>query len=88
MENKQKFTPKYWVVHDTRANDVFVDTLHKTKETSIDFFFATDESGTCLAGDMYMDEHPKQDGYWLADVRDWFDNHKTLTCSLIEIKLV
>lgn len=29
MKQDQKHTPKYWVVHDTTTDEVFLETAHK-----------------------------------------------------------
>ena len=29
MKSNQQFTPKYWVFHNTRTDDVFIDTAAK-----------------------------------------------------------
>ncbi len=34
MNKGQKFTPKYWVGHDTKSDDVFKDTLFKSRDDS------------------------------------------------------
>jgi hypothetical protein len=30
MNSNQKMTPKYWVAHDTRTDDVFINTASKS----------------------------------------------------------
>ena len=30
MKNEQRYTPKYWVLHDKRTDDVFIETLDKS----------------------------------------------------------
>jgi hypothetical protein len=30
MKSNQKFSPKYWVVHDVSTDDVFIDTASKS----------------------------------------------------------
>jgi hypothetical protein len=35
MNTSQQFTPKYWVVHDTLSDDVFMQTADKSKQESI-----------------------------------------------------
>lgn len=34
MKQDQKYTPKYWVVHDTTTDEVFLETAHKNKGVS------------------------------------------------------
>lgn len=38
MNKEQKFTPKYWVVHDRSLEDVFILTAAKCYQESIDLF--------------------------------------------------
>lgn len=34
----QKFTPKYWVVHDKTSDDVLFWTMHKSLQGSLDVY--------------------------------------------------
>lgn len=38
MRKEQKFTPKYWVGHDPRENDVYIDTADKNRFKAITKF--------------------------------------------------
>lgn len=38
MNKEQKFTPKYWVVHDKSLDDVVIFTAAKGRQESIDLF--------------------------------------------------
>ena len=35
MNNIQKLSPKYWIVHDTLTDDVFLKTANKSRSRSI-----------------------------------------------------
>ncbi len=35
MKAEQKFTPKYWIVHDSTTDDVFLRTASKWRDTAI-----------------------------------------------------
>lgn len=35
MKKDQEFTPKYWIVHDTTTDDVFLHTASKSMDRSI-----------------------------------------------------
>lgn len=75
MNTKQKLTPKYWVVHDTTTDDVFIDTACKSIKYSIEAFLnlhAYSYFGT-------VDDE---------EVAGMFYDHPSLDCSLIEINLV
>lgn len=38
MKADQKYTPKYWVVHDKTTDDVFLETMNKTRSDAIETF--------------------------------------------------
>lgn len=38
MNTNQKYTPKYWVVHNPKTEDVYIDTLDKSLTGSCDKF--------------------------------------------------
>lgn len=35
MNQEQKLTPKYWIVHDATTDDVFLETAHKSRDKAI-----------------------------------------------------
>lgn len=75
MNNKQKFTPKYWVVHDKATSDVFIETADNSMFDSIQKFLhrnAYEYFGT-------VDDY---------EAKEMFLYHPSLDCSLVEIKLV
>jgi hypothetical protein len=39
MKSNQKFTPKYWCVHDKNTDDVFVDTMSKSAVGAMQKFY-------------------------------------------------
>lgn len=52
MKNKQKLTPKYWIGHDPKTEDVYIDTAAKDYRSCEDKFkdiWAGDEDGFYLA---------------------------------------
>ena len=74
MNAEQKLTPKYWVVHDTVTDDVFISTARKGAKSAIDAFLdlhSYDYFGTV------SDE----------EVVGLYYEHPSLKCSLMEIKL-
>ena len=75
MNNKQKFTPKYWVVHDKATSDVFIKTADKSMFDSIQKFLQL--SAYEYFGTVDDDE-----------AESMFLDHPSLDCSLVEIKLV
>lgn len=75
MNKQQKLTPKYWVVHDTQTDDVFTDTLRKSKDGSEEVFL--DNYGFRLAGFLSDDE-----------LYEWYVDQDQYVCSLVEVKLV
>jgi hypothetical protein len=72
MKDTQKLSPKYWVVHDTTTDDVFIDTAKKGKENSIDAFIY--HYGFKTFG--ILKDY---------DAREAFDNQTRYECILIEI---
>ena len=75
MNNTQKFTSKYWVMHDRATDDVFIETASKCMPDSIKKFLRLKAHG--YFGTVDDDE-----------AEDMFLDHPSLDCSLIEIKLV
>ena len=89
MNTKQEYTPKYWVMHDTATDDIYTSTMSKSHAGCIaKFTKLQDQSGDTLVSELYMKAFPELDGYWMAEVMEWFYIHPTLECSLIEIKLM
>ncbi len=76
MKPNQKQTPKYWVVHDKKTDDVFIETAHKTMTVAIDIFLSDCAYG--YSGKVMADE----------DLQHWFDEQDNLECILIEINRV
>ena len=75
MKPDQKFSPKYWVVHDTTSDDILISTLDKTKTISIDKFI---ENHMFQFFGLVEDE----------DTQEVFLNQKRFECILIEVKQV
>jgi hypothetical protein len=75
MNTEQKLTPKYWVVHDTVTDDVFIDTARK---------------GVMAAIDAFLDLHSYDYFGTVSDeeAAALYYEHPSLTYSLVEIKLV
>ena len=38
MKDSQKYSPKYWVVHDKKSDDVFINTASKNRQASVELF--------------------------------------------------
>jgi len=38
MNSDQILTPKYWMVHNTKTDDVFIDTARKCRSDAIEVF--------------------------------------------------
>ena len=74
MKQNQKLPPKYWVVHDTVDNDVFINTAHKCKFESIEIF---------LSNHTYEILGFKSDD----ETEEWWDEQTRYKCELVEIKL-
>jgi hypothetical protein len=36
MKSDQRFTPKYWVFHNTKTDDVYLETASKSRSSCID----------------------------------------------------
>ena len=34
MKSDQKYTPKYWVAHNTKSDDVYITTAHKSMDAA------------------------------------------------------
>lgn len=77
MKQNQKFTPKYWVVHDKETDDIFPFTMHKNKRQSEEIF------AEHLIDIVY--EYTS-----IEDALEVFDSDKggTYECILVEIKQV
>jgi hypothetical protein len=73
MNNSQKLTPKYWVVHNPAYDDVLLYTAHKSRMESIEIWF--EASPTRI---LYSQEESLSD--YLAECG--------LLCDLVEIKLM
>lgn len=41
MNSEQEFTPKYWMVHNTKTDDVLVYTAHKSRDGAIFIYNST-----------------------------------------------
>lgn len=76
MNDQQKLSPKYWVVHDKKSDDVFINTASKNKKVSMDIFIddnSWDRWATYLEDD---------------ELIEMFHNDKDLEIILIEISKV
>lgn len=51
MNNEQKLTPKYWVAHNTSTDDVYVRTMFKYRQDTLDMVVA-------MYGDDWEEKHP------------------------------
>lgn len=51
MNKEQKLTPKYWVAHNTSTDDVYVRTMFKHRQDTLDMVVA-------MYGDDWEDSHP------------------------------
>lgn len=51
MNNEQKLTPKYWVAHNTSTDDVYVRTMFKHRQDTLDMVVA-------MYGDNWEETHP------------------------------
>jgi len=76
MNNNQKFSPKYWVVHDISTDDVFIDTACKTK---------SDSENSYITNYLWGKQVNTLSRF---DAEDVFENNGNLKCILIEIKEV
>ena len=75
MKQNQKYTPKYWVVHDKETDDIFPSTMHKSKWQSEELFINQ------------MTEILNFSNF--EDARESYENNSdTYECILIEIKQV
>lgn len=75
MNNTQKLTPKYWIVHNTTTDDVYIKSAHKWKDQAIENFLHNHSYN--LAGCIPDDE-----------LLSWYLDHPDLQCDLFELKLV
>lgn len=74
MRDRQKLSPKYWVVHDKESDDVFIKTASKNRQDAVDIFvddYSWDGWRTYL-----KDE----------DLLEMFHNDEGLEVILVEIK--
>lgn len=76
MKPNQKLTPKYWVVHDKKTDDVFIGTVAKSMTESLELFF--NSYTHAYSGAIKSDE----------ELPDWFNKEEDLECILIEINKV
>ena len=51
MKQDQKFTPKYWVLHDKTTDDVFTDSMRKSRADVCSY------AEKLLAEDWFMDDN-------------------------------
>lgn len=94
MNNSQKLSPKYWVVHDKRTDDVFIETAHKSKDGAwLLFVEGTEECIASIGLSNYLLEFPQPideqyvDIDWDA-VEEWLENNSNFECILVEVKSV
>lgn len=73
MKIDQKFTPKYWVVHDPKTDDIIPETMSKSAKG------AEAKYAMCLFGESPLkevfDNHPSNEGYEISLVEIKFVNH-------------
>lgn len=51
MNTEQKLTPKYWVAHNTSTDDIYVRTMFKYRQDTLDMVVA-------MYGYDWEEEHP------------------------------
>lgn len=74
MKPNQKLSPKYWVVHDKKSDDVFINTASKNKRNAVDIFLDDDAWDRWAA---YLEDDA---------LLEMFHNDKDLEVILIEVK--
>ncbi len=75
MKSDQKFTPKYWCVHDKNTDDVFVDTMSKSAVDAMQKFY--DNIAGSLFGELTESE-----------MVDMFYEGDNLEVILVELNIV
>lgn len=75
MKSNQKFTPKYWCVHDKNTDDVFVETMSKSVVDAMQKFY--DNVAIKMFGELTEDE-----------LVDKFYESDNLEVILVELNLV
>lgn len=76
MKPNQKLSPKYWVVHDNKSDDVFINTASKNKRNAVDIFV---DDNSWDRWQVYLKDE---------DLLEMFYNDKDLEVILIEVKEV
>ena len=76
MKPNQKLPPKYWVVHDKKSDDVFINTASKNKRNAVDIFV---DDNSWDRWQVYLKDE---------DLLEMFYNDKDLEVILIEVKEV
>lgn len=76
MKPDQKLSPKYWVVHDKKSDDVFINTASKNKRNAVDIFV---DDNSWDRWQVYLKDE---------DLLEMFYNDKDLEVILIEVKEV
>lgn len=74
MKPNQKLSPKYWVVHDNKSDDVFINTASKYKQYALGKFI---DDNSWDRWSTYLEDN---------DLLEMFDNDEDLEVILIEIK--
>lgn len=74
MNDQQKLSPKYWVVHDKKSDDVFINTASKNRQNAIDIFM---DDNSWDRWETYLEDD---------DLLEMFDNDEDLEVISIEIK--
>lgn len=66
MNRNQKLSPKYWVVHDPKTDDIIPETMSKSRDGAI-IKYATTFHGESLAEitERGTNHHPEDEGYRL-----------------------
>lgn len=78
MNKCQKLTPKYWVVHDVKSDDIFTFTMDKNQRDSIiKFLLQKGKELYGISGDISCEDYYNS---FLCDER--------YACNLVEVKLV
>lgn len=76
MKGMQKYSPKYWVVHDKESDDVFINTASKNKKDSMDIFI---DDNSWDRWETYLEDD---------ELINMFHNDNDLEIILIEISKV
>ena len=82
-----------FAVHDTTTQTVFNSTIANNEKNSISlFFYPLNDNHSSLAGDLYLEREgvttsEEEEGYYMEDVKTWFNLQKRYICQAISIEL-